>query len=156
MNKKVSVIFILLLLTTTSIKAMQLSAELFDYDEEKIAAEFEGLDLLEDILIENPDLSISDIVFRFPQYAYLIENNQLSPLQASHTLAPGNIPSFWWALSFSFVGSYFIYGAVAGPIAVGIVYFNTDKSKQETKKAIYGCITGTVLGLGIRYIVSNL
>jgi hypothetical protein len=155
MNKKIGVIFILLVLTT-GLKAITLSAELFDYNEKKVATEFAELDLLESMLIENPDLSISDIVFRFPQYAYLIENNQISPLGITNISAPGNIPSFWWAFSFSFVGSYFIYGAVAGPIAVGIVYFNTDKDKSETKKAIYGCLTGTVLGLGIRYVVSNL
>ncbi|MCF6242039.1 MAG: hypothetical protein L3J74_11920 [Bacteroidales bacterium] len=155
MYKKISILFILFFLTS-GLKAIPLSAELFDYNEDKIAAEFAELDLLENVLIENPNLSLSDIALRFPQYAYMIENSQVSPLGINQISAPGNISSFWWAFSFSFVGSYFIYGAAAGPIAVAIVYFNTGKNKPETKKAIFGCLTGTVLGLGIRYVVSNL
>ncbi len=155
MYKRLSIVFVFFVLSV-SIKAITLNAELFDYNEEKVAAEFSELNLLESMLIENPDLSLSDIAFRFPQYAYLLEDKEVLPFGNTQVAAPGNIPSFWWAFSFSFVGSYFIYGAVAGPIAVAIVYFNTDKNKPETKKAIYGCLTGTVLGLGIRYVVSNL
>lgn len=155
MYKKVIFVFIFVALSI-SLKAITLSAELFDYNAEKVEAAFTELDILESILIENPDLSIADIAFLFPQYNYFLNDKEVLPFGDAQISAPGNIPSFWWAFSFSLVGSYFIYSAVAGPIAVAIVYFNTDKSKPETKKAIYGCLTGTVLGLGIRYVVSNL
>ena len=139
-----------------SMQALTLKAELFDYNKEKVNQAFAGLDKLEQFLIENPDLSHEDIVFRFPQYAYLFNSKYETSLDAMQILSSENIHSFWWAFSFSFIGSYFIYGAAAGPIVVAIIYYKTNKNKTETKKAIYGCLTGTVLGLGIRYMVSNL
>ncbi len=143
-------------LCSMALKAITINAALFEYDAEKVEATFAGLDELEHLLEANPDWTIADVAFRLPQYSYMLENVNPAPLGLTGISAPGKIPSFWWAFSFSIVGSYFIYGAVAGPIAVAIVYFNTDKDKAETKKAIYGCLTGTVLGLGIRYLVSNL
>ena len=149
-------ILILFLVFTSKISAITINAALFEYDAEKVEAAFAGLDELEHLLEANPDWTIADVAFRLPQYSYMLENVNPAPWGLTAISAPGNFPSFWWAFSFSIVGSYFIYGAVAGPIAVAIVYFNTDKDKAETKKAIYGCLTGTVLGLGIRYLVSNL
>lgn len=149
-------ILVLFLVFTSKISAITINAALFEYDAEKVEAAFAGLDELEHLLEANPDWTIADVAFRLPQYSYMLENVNPVPLGLTGISAPGNFPSFWWAFSFSIVGSYFIYGAVAGPIAVAIVYFNTDKDKAETKKAIYGCLTGTVLGLGIRYLVSNL
>ena len=155
MLKKIST-FLFFIALAINTQAITLSAELFDYDAEKVEATFASLNELEKLLIDNPDLTLADIAFRLPQYKYLLENNTPTPLNSLSIEAPGNFPSFWFAFSLSLVGSYFIYSAVAGPIAVAIVYFNTDKDKTETKKAIYGCLTGTVLGLGIRYLVSNL
>ena len=149
-------ILVLFFVFTNKISAITINAELFEYDEEKVEAAFADLDELENLLETNPEWTIADVAFRLPQYNYMLENVNPAPLGFTNISAPGNIPSFWWAFSFSIVGSYFIYSAVAGPIAVAIVYFNTDKDKAETKKAIYGCLTGTVLGLGIRYLVSNL
>ncbi len=136
--KKILFIAILMLLQN-SVLAINLSADLFSYDENKIAEEFKELANLEKLLLENPNLSNSEIY---------------SPLNITEISAPGKIPSFWWAFSLSIIGSYTLYGAVAGPIAVGVVYLNTHKNKQETKKAIYGCLTGTVLGLGIKYLTT--
>jgi hypothetical protein len=135
--------------------AITLSADLFDYDENKIEQEFRELTILEAQLIENPNLTFDQILNQNPAYRYLLTSTEYSPFGITNISAPGKIPSFWWAFSLSIIGSYTLYGAVAGPIAVGVVYFSTEKNKEETKKAIYGCLTGTILGLGIRYIVSN-
>ena len=152
---KVLIVFFFVIISFSA-NAVNLNAKLFDYDEEKVKESFSELNQLENLLLQNPDLSLADIAFRFPQYSYMLEEETVNPLRVANMSAPGNFSSFWFAFSLSLVGSYFIYGAAAGPIAVAIVYFNSDKSKPETKKAIYGCLTGTVLGLGIRYLVSNL
>ena len=136
-------------------KAITLNAGLFDYNADKIDSVFKQLNNLEAQLIENPDLTFDEIINQNHTYRYLLSPSNSTPLGLSNISAPGKIPSFWWAFSLSIIGSYTLYGAVAGPIAVGVVYFSTKKDKIETKKAIYGCLTGTVLGLGIRYIVSN-
>ncbi len=150
-----TILFIaILLLLQNSVLAINLSADLFSYDENKIAEEFKELANLEKLLLENANLSHSEIVNHNSGYNKYLYSEIYSPLNITEISAPGKIPSFWWAFSLSIIGSYTLYGAVAGPIAVGVVYLNTHKNKQETKKAIYGCLTGTVLGLGIKYLTT--
>ena len=152
--QKKTLIIIIFLSFGSMIRAIELNADLFSYDENRVAEEFKELDYLENLLIENPGTALSEIVEQNPNYKYFLYTENYSPLGITEISAPGRIPSFWWSFTISFVGSLTLYGAVAGPIAVGVVYFNTGKNKNETKKAIYGCLTGTVLGLGIRYIAS--
>lgn len=151
------ILIVIIFLTSGNIvHAITLNADLFSYDESKIAEEFKELDNLEKLLIEKPGITFNEIVEQNSAYKYFLYTENYSPLEITGISAPGKIPSFWWAFTFSIVGSYTLYGAVAGPIAVGVVYFTTDKNKTETKKAIYGCLTGTVLGLGLRYLTANL
>lgn len=63
--------------------------------------------------------------------------------------SPGNIPSFWWSFVLSAIGAYTIYAIGLGPVSVLIVYFASKKNKIEVRKALWGWITGTILGLGI-------
>ena len=153
--KKILVVIIFLIVGNI-VHAITLSADLFNYDESKISEEFKDLDILEKLLIENPGVTLNEIVEKNSAYQYLLYTGSYFPLGIAEISAPGKIPSFWWAFTLSIIGSYTLYGAVAGPIAVGVVYFATDKDKGETKKAIYGCLTGTVLGLGLRYLTANL
>ena len=156
MNLKTTTVLAIFLYFGGFAQATPLSAELFSYDEEKIKAEFAELDYLEKLIIENPEISLNEIVEQNSAYKYFLHTKNYSPLGIDEVAAPGNIPSFWWSFTFSIIGSYSLYGAVAGPISVGVVYFSTDKDNAETKKAIYGCITGTVLGFGIKYLTSSL
>lgn len=75
------------------------------------------------------------------------------PIKKKKKLSPGKIPSFWWAFVLSAIGSYTIYGIAAGPISVLVVYLSSKASKVEVRKAIWGWITGTILGLGIWALV---
>ncbi|MEN8119591.1 MAG: hypothetical protein ABFS35_04565 [Bacteroidota bacterium] len=149
-------IVIIILVIGNIVQAITLNADIFSYDESKISEEFKDLDNLEKLLIENPGITLNEIVEHYPDFSYFLYKENYSPFGITEISAPGKIPSFWWAFSFSIIGSYTLYGAVAGPIAVGVVYFSTDKNKAESKKAIYGCVTGTVLGFGIRYLTANL
>ncbi len=154
--RKKFLILIISLLFGNLVHAITLSADLFSYDESKILEEFKDLDNLENFLIENPGITLNEIVEQNSAYTYFLYAENYSPFGITEISAPGKIPSFWWAFTFSIIGSYTLYGAVAGPIAVGVVYYSTDKNNAETKKAIYGCLTGTVLGLGIRYLTANV
>ena len=152
-TKRILVVFIFLIIGNY-IQAISLSADLFNYDENKLIEEFAELDYLENLIVENPEMSFDEIIQQNSYYKLILNTKTRLPLECTEISAPGKIPSFWWAFSLSIVGSYTLYGAVAGPIAVGVVYFSTEKNKAETKKAIYGCLTGTVLGLGIRYLTT--
>ncbi len=135
-------------------QAITLSADLFSYDENRLNEEFKELDYLESLLIENSELTLAEIVEQNSAYEYLLVSENYFPAKVNGISATTQLHSFWWAFAFSLVGSYTIYGAVAGPITVGVIYFVSKKDKAETKKAIYGCLTGTVLGLGIRYLTT--
>lgn len=48
------------------------------------------------------------------------------------------IPSFWWGFCLGLIGILLIYSAIEG-----------DARKREGKKAMIGCLVGTVVGCGI-------
>ncbi len=136
--------------------AIDVNADLFTYDEKKVENEFVELSKIETILNENPEASIEELTILYPEIEKMTNLTGYSLYNNTEILAPGKFPSFWFTFMFSTVGTYFIYGAVAGPISVGIVYFSAQKDKIETKKAFWGCITGTLIGAGIKLVVVNL
>jgi hypothetical protein len=154
--KKLLILFFFLA-QLVSISAIELSADLFAYDEERIAQEFKELSDLEAIVLANPNASIADIYAMCPHFKDLSKPELITPYSQTKIAAPGNFPSFWFAFTFSAVGFYFFpYGAIAAPISVAIVYFSSKKSKTETKKALWGCLTGAIIGGGIKYAVVNM
>lgn len=146
----------LFILQAVFAQAIELSADLFSYDEEKIASEFKELTDLEAIVNANPTASLNEIMNLCPHFKQTTNSSIITPYSLSQINAPGNLSSFWFTFTLSAVGTYFIYGAVAGPISVGIVYFSTHKDREETKKAIWGCLAGTIVGAGIKLAVVNL
>ncbi|MBN2662897.1 MAG: hypothetical protein JXR68_04545 [Bacteroidales bacterium] len=54
--------------------------------------------------------------------------------------------AFWIAFIIAAIGVYSIYGFAAGIVVVGITYFATNGNKKAFKKAIWGCLSGLVLG----------
>jgi hypothetical protein len=154
MGKKI-IHIILLLLIVENIGATEISAGLFCIDEEKLSAQFAELKQLEAYILSFPEIPELETILHFPEYGNL---NVLTNYTIANKscMAPGRIPSFWFSFALSAVGTYSLYGAVAGPISVGIVYLAADKDKKEVKKAIWGCVTGTILGAGIKYAVVKL
>lgn len=147
----------LLFLPIGFISAIEVNADLFTYDEEKVAKAFEKLDQLEQIIMANPEASVQEIANMYPYFADQEQANVLTPYSLAEINAPGNFSSFWFTFTLSAVGfSFFPYGAIAAPVSVIIVYFSADRDKKETKKAIWGCVTGSLLGAGIKYAVVNL
>jgi hypothetical protein len=141
---------------TNHIMAIEISADLFTYDAAKIEKEFSALTALEVFIKSNPEKTETDIILAFPSLKSDISTQINLPFNQLDIEAPGKIPSFWFTFTLSAIGTYFIYGAVAGPISVGIVYLSANKDKSEVKKAIWGCLTGTLVGAGIKYAVVKL
>ena len=149
--KKTSLILLILIFININMFAIEINADLFSFDEKKIETEFKEIDKLEKIVISNPNLSFKELVKLNPKFLKLSKNKVFIPI--NYNLNKTNNSSFWWTLGVSVVGSYTLYGAVAGPISVGIVYLSSKKDKFETKKAVWGCLTGTIIGFGLKYAV---
>ncbi len=78
---------------------------------------------------------------------YKVDYNQLSiPKDFKETCVPGRINTFAFVATISAIGTYTLYGAGAGPIAVAIIYITTDGNKKHKRQAIWGCVTGMVVG----------
>ena len=70
----------------------------------------------------------------------------LKPVKLDKTCVPGRIPTFPFVAVISAVGTYTLYGAGAGPVTAAIIYIATDGNRKHTRQAIWGCITGMVVG----------
>jgi len=140
-----------------SIQAIELSADLFSFDEEKINNEFKELSELEEIVKSNPTLSIAEIYNLCPHFKNSSNTSLITPYSQARIMEPGNFPSFWFTFSLSAIGFYlFPYGAIMAPVSVAIVYFSSKKDKVESKKALWGCLAGAIIGGGIKYVVVNM
>jgi hypothetical protein len=144
------------ILFVTNLWATETDTSLFSYDKNRVDIEFRGLSNLEKFINQNPQASDEELLIAYPDlnkmralYGYALQDN----LELSKK---GNLPAFWFCFILSAIGTYTIYGIVAGPIAVGIVYYSSDKSKTETKKAIWGCVSGTLVGAGAYYVLHYL
>jgi len=106
-------------------------ADLFNLDYNAVQTEFADLDQLSDMVTANSDLTYSSLK--------LSNENMVSGLNlVAGTTSPFGtfgepllgIPSFLW-------------GCVFGPIGMVVVYIGTDEDKDETKKALWGCIASS-------------
>jgi hypothetical protein len=113
----------------------------FTLNEAELSQSFEGLNSLERFINENPDLSIDEIK---AQNQELVENVSF---ESSAIVNPaGDMPivgSFWW-------------GCVLGIVGLVLVYFVTDNDKEQTKKALVGCVIGTLVFGGIWALSGSL
>ena len=99
-------------------------ADDFKYNDQQVQDEFADLNSLEQTVVDNNFMSLSEME----------SNNMLSAkfsnlnLTGSMMMEPAlGIPGFWW-------------GCVLGPIGVLAVYLITENDKTETKKALIGCL----------------
>lgn len=139
----------LFLTTVLSTLAIEPGADLFSYDEEKINQEFKELSELEALILANPNASFEDIYAMCPHFKDLNSLELITPYSYKEITAPGNFPSFWFTFTFSAIGFYFFpYATIAAPVSVAIVYFSTKKDRTESKKALWGCLSGAVVGGG--------
>ena len=79
-------------------------------------------------------------------------NQKFSAADSIASSMPGRMPTFLFTSLVSAVGTYTLYGAGAGPIAVAIVYACKHGDRREVKLAIYGCLTGAAVGGFIKWL----
>ena len=136
MKKNVLTIIAIIFMSYASIAS---NSDLFKIDFNAVNQEFSELNIVEDMVVANPDLTYSSLSI---SDAGLIESLSLVPNSAV-PLANGNavlgIPSFWW-------------GCGLGLVGVGVVYFLTDKDSSEAKKALWGCLVGSLVWGGGYFI----
>jgi hypothetical protein len=85
--------------------------------------------------------------------SYSLDYSQLlKPVKIERTCVPGRIPTFPFVAVISAVGTYTLYGAGAGPVTAAIIYIATDGNRKHTRQAIWGCITGMVVGGVVKWL----
>lgn len=125
--------------------------ESFNYDEQQINADFKQLNKIEKYVQNNEGTTLESLQ---AQNSELVAGFNISA-DASASLAvdelPLGIPAFWW-------------GCVLTVLGIILVYILTDKDKDQTKKALFGCLVtagayilfyvvlyGVVFGSGARW-----
>jgi hypothetical protein len=134
------------LLTVLSLTVMFAFAnepqDAFSYDETQIDAEFDQLNKIEkyveinDVTLEELQANNSDLV------AGIDLNTDAAASIASADL-PAGIPAFWW-------------GCVLTIVGVILVYVLTDQDKEQTKKALLGCLVGAGIWIVLSVVASAL
>lgn len=115
---------------------------MFAIDKEEVKAELAEMEQLEDYVLANEGTTISEIRANEPALIAdisLNENIELG-LAGSSYMEPLGIPAFVWGFCFNVSG-------------LAVVYFVTEDD-EETKKALYGCVTSALLYILIWVVVA--
>jgi hypothetical protein len=115
------------------------SADLFSYDKNAVTSELAELTELENYVWMNPASTLSVLVETGNDLVSGLKLYGPGSMGMTFDDPPLGIPSFLWGCAFGVVG-------------IAIVYFVTDEDNDETKKAFYGCLAGTLV-YGVLYAV---
>ena len=119
----------------------ELDESVFSFDEELINNELSELNALDSYIEENENVTFASLVEEGNPLIANIENSAAPMGMAGQDGEPPlGIPSFLW-------------GCVFGVIGLVVVYIMTDENKDETKKALWGCVASTAVG-AVLYMVS--
>lgn len=124
--------------TETTTAPAVTESQAMTFNEQSVNAEFEKLNKLEQYVAAHEGVTIEDV-----KETELTENLNLDTNVTNAVVAgdlPLGIPAFWW-------------GCVLGLLGVLAVYLITDKDKEQTKKALYGCLAWTVLWAVYYFVV---
>lgn len=119
------------------IQSIQLSE--LSLDEVALNQAMSELTVLDNFVSQNQNVTYSDLQ---ASGSNLIENisSDSAPLGASSSDDLIGIPAFWW-------------GCVLGWVGLLLVYLLTDNDKAEVKKALKGCVVGTLVGVGLYVLI---
>lgn len=107
-------------------------------NEQAVNAEFEKLNKLEQFVTSHEGTTLEDVKDTELTKDLNLDTN-ITNTVASGDL-PANIPAFWWGCVLSWVG-------------VLIVYLVTDKDKDQTKKALLGCLVNAAIWIVYYFVV---
>ncbi len=94
-------------------------------NDQSINAEFEKLNKLEQYVNAKEGTTLEDVKDTELTKDLNLDTNVTNTIASGEL--PLNIPAFWW-------------GCVLGVIGILVVYLVTDKDKDQTKKAMFGCL----------------
>jgi hypothetical protein len=121
----------------------------FTVDRSKIKKEMSNLNDLETYVNQHEGITAEEI-----KSEALVNPEMKNLAQILNEDLPLGIPSFWWGFGAGCVGAASFYGACwLGLGAVFFVYFMTDENKEEAKKALWGCLAGTAVGILLYFVV---
>jgi hypothetical protein len=125
-------------LTSETVQTPAVSeSQVMTFNEQNINAEFEKLNKLEQYVTSHEGTTIEDVKGTELTEDLKLDTNVTNAVAVDEL--PLNIPAFWW-------------GCVLGPIGVLAVYLITDKDKDQTKKALFGCLVTAAVYI-VYYIV---
>lgn len=111
-----------------------------EFDDSEIYDAFAEISELDQYLAVNDSKSYTDVNQEDSALLNGISSTTSLPFSASADELALGIPSFLW-------------GCVFGIVGVLVVYLMTDENKDQTKKAVYGCIASSVVGLVLYFTV---
>lgn len=132
--------------STISMKASV--ADLFVIDDAAVSVEMADLENLESFVEMNQGVTLADVQTMNSKLTLNILSIEDSPFSQSSVLrrrggdAPLGIPSFVW-------------GFCLGLPGLAVVYFVADDS-DETKKALWGCVANTAVGVVFYFVWAAL
>jgi len=110
------------------------TADLFSYDKAQVQKALVNADAL-DHYVSQAMVSLDKIDLANPVTANFLAQSDNNMMDEPALGIPG-----------------FVWGLVLGVIGILVVYLVTE-DKEETKKALYGCIVGSLLGLGCYFLL---
>lgn len=125
--KKILLLPIFLLMVITSY-AESATADLFQINEEEVTTQVAELTNLENYVTAHQGVTLTDVITASSEGKANFDVSMLTNFATTYAEGPvAGIPSFLW-------------GCVLGPVGVLAVYLISEEDKQETKKALYGCL----------------
>lgn len=98
-----------------------------DYDAKSVNDEFAQLNKIEQYVQKNEGVTLNDLKTSNSELVSNIKMNEETSASFLVDELPGGIPAFWWGCILTIVG-------------VILVYVITDQDKDQTKKALMGCL----------------
>jgi hypothetical protein len=125
------------LLAVVTGKANASTADLFQINDDMVVAEMSDLTSLENYVNDHAGVTLTEVVNNASGIAASLNLKPTAFEGLSSMLRGGDlplgIPAFWW-------------GCVLGFVGIAVVYFTTE-DRDETKKALWGCMIPTAIGI---------
>ncbi|MBV5312060.1 MAG: hypothetical protein JZU47_02120 [Prolixibacteraceae bacterium] len=118
--------------TSTAITENEIQS-VIGFDESEIYTAFAEVSDLDQYLAQNEGVTYTDIDQENSTLLNGISSSTTLPFSASSDELVLGIPSFFWGCVFGWVGLLVVYLVL--------------ENKEQTKKALYGCIASTVVGV---------
>ncbi len=132
-------VLIISLVVAGFLKVSANDADLFTYDKSAVQTTLSELSVLESYVVEHPALAIVNVTKTGTVMVNGIELF-INPFVNGSEGGPLGIPSFLW-------------GCVFGVAGLLVVYLVTNGDHEQVMKALWGCITITVIGIVVDVIV---